>query len=192
MYVDKPMKGHNLMQALARVNRVFRDKSGGLVVDYIGIATELKDALATYTKGKKAPTPVEFIEEALGVFFEKLGVIRDLLHGCDIDGFMDSPHAFIPKIADFVIGLEDGKKRFADASAALSKAYSLVNSQAAAIEHREEVALYQAIRVMLTKGDYTQKKITDKEREILIRQALSRGIVPEGIIDVFSVAGLKR
>jgi type I restriction enzyme R subunit len=192
MYVDKPMKGHNLMQAIARVNRVFRDKTGGLVVDYIGIATELKDALATYTKGKKAPPPVEFIEEALGVFFEKLGIVRDILHGCDINGFMERPHEFIPKIADFVIGLEDGKKRFADGSAALSKAYSLVNSQDAAIAHREEVALYQAIRVMLTKGDHTAKKVTDSERELLIKQALSRGIVPDGIIDVFSVAGLKR
>jgi type I restriction enzyme R subunit len=192
MYVDKPMKGHNLMQAIARVNRVFHDKPGGLVVDYIGIATELKDALATYTKGKKAPPPVEFIEEALGVFFEKLGIVRDILHGCNINGFMERPHEFIPKIADFVIGLEDGKKRFADASAALSKAYSLVNSQDAAIAHREEVALYQAIRVMLTKGDHTAKKVTDSERELLIRQALSRGIVPDGIIDVFSVAGLKR
>ncbi len=192
MYVDKPMKGHNLMQAIARVNRVFRDKTGGLVVDYIGIATELKDALATYTKGKKVPPPVEFIEEALGIFFEKLGIVRDILHGCDINGFMERPHEFIPKIADFVIGLEDGKKRFADASAALSKAYSLVNSQDAAIAHREEVALYQAIRVMLTKGDHTAKKVTDSERELLIKQALSRGIVPDGIIDVFSVAGLKR
>jgi type I restriction enzyme R subunit len=192
MYVDKPMKGHNLMQAIARVNRVFHDKPGGLVVDYIGIATELKDALATYTKGKKEAPPVEFIEEAMGVFFEKLTIVRDLLHGCSIEGFHEKPHAVIPKIADFVIGLEDGKKRFADASAALSKAYALVNSQAAAIVHREEVALYQAIRVMLTKGEYTGKKKTDAERELLIRQALSRGIVPEGIIDIFSAAGLDR
>lgn len=192
LYVDKPMKGHNLMQAIARVNRVFHDKPGGLVVDYIGIATELKDALATYTKGKKEAPPVEFIEEALGVFFEKLAIVRDLLHGCSIEGFQEKPHAVIPKIADFIIGLEDGKKRFADASAALSKAYALVNSQAAAIVLREEVALYQAIRVMLTKVEYTGKKQTDAEREALIRQALSRGIVPEGIIDVFSVAGLNR
>jgi type I restriction enzyme R subunit len=192
MYVDKPMKGHNLMQAIARVNRVFHDKPGGLIVDYIGIATELKDALSTYTKGKKALPPVEFIEEALGVFFEKFTVIRDLLHGCSIDGFKEKPHAVIPKIADFVIGIEDGKKRFADASAALSKAYALVNSQAVAITHREEVALYQAIRVMLTKGEHTGKKQTDAERELLIRQALSRGIVPEGIIDIFSAAGLDR
>jgi len=168
------------------------DKPGGLVVDYIGIATELKDALATYTKGKKEAPPVEFIEEAMGVFFEKLTIVRDLLHGCSIEGFHEKPHAVIPKIADFVIGLEDGKKRFADASAALSKAYALVNSQAAAIVHREEVALYQAIRVMLTKGEYTGKKKTDAERELLIRQALSRGIVPEGIIDIFSAAGLDR
>ncbi len=192
MYVDKPMKGHNLMQAIARVNRVFKDKQGGLVVDYIGIATELKEALATYTKGKKKTPPVEFIEEALGVFFEKLTIVRDLLHGTSIDGFKDKPHAIIPVIADSIYGLEDGAKRFADASSALSKAYSLVNSQTSAIIHREEVALYQAIRVMLTKGEATGKKQTDAERELLIRQALSRGIVPEGIIDVFSVAGLDR
>ena len=192
MYVDKPMKGHNLMQAIARVNRVFHDKPGGLVVDYIGIATELKDALATYTRGKKQAPPVDFIEEALEVFFEKLSVVRDLLHGCSIDGFAEKPHAIIPKIANFIIGIEDGKKRFADASAALSKAYALVNSQIEAIKHREEVALYQAIRVMLTKGEHTVNKKTDAEREALIKQALSRGIVPEGIIDVFSVAGLNR
>jgi type I restriction enzyme R subunit len=192
MYVDKPMKGHNLMQAIARVNRVFADKPGGLVVDYIGIATELKEALGTYTKGKKSLPPVEFIEEALGVFFEKLGVVRDLLHGCSIEGFKERPHAVIPQVADFIIGLDDGKKRFADESAALSKAYALVNSQAAAISHREEVALYQAIRVMLTKGDHTSGGLRDAEREALIKQALSQGIVPEGIIDVFSVAGLER
>lgn len=192
MYVDKPMKGHNLMQAIARVNRVFADKPGGLVVDYIGIAIELKEALGTYTKGKKSLPPVEFIEEALGVFFEKLCVVRDLLHGCSIEGFKERPHAVIPQVADFIIGLDDGKKRFADESAALSKAYALVNSQAAAISHREEVALYQAIRVMLTKSDHTSGGQRDAEREALIKQALSQGIVPEGIIDVFSVAGLER
>ena len=192
MYVDKPMKGHNLMQAIARVNRVFKDKPGGLVVDYIGIATELKEALSNFTKGKRAATPVEFIEEALGVFFEKLGIVRDMLHGVSIDGFQDRPHAVIPQIADFVLGLEDGKKRFADASSALSKAYALVNSQLSAIPHRDEVALYQAIRVMLTKSDHTIKKQSDAEREAIIKQALSQGIVPEGIVDVFSVAGLDR
>lgn len=192
LYVDKPMRGHNLMQAIARVNRVFRDKPGGLVVDYIGIATELKDALATYTKGAKSAPSVDFIEQALGMYFEKLAIVRDLLHGCSIEGFMEKPHAIIPVVADFILGLEEGKKRFADASAGLSKAYALVNSQPAAIANREEVALYQAIRVMLTKAEYTGKKQTDAEREAIIRQALSKGIVPEGIMDVFTVAGLKR
>ncbi len=192
MYVDKPMKGHNLMQAIARVNRVFKNKPGGLVVDYIGIATELKDAIATYTRGKRSAPPIGFLEQALTTFTEKLGIVRDILHGCPIEGFKEKPHEAITKIADFVLKLEDGKKRFADASAALSKAYALVNSHSDAVKHREEVALYQYIRVMLTKPDVTVKKVSSEERDALIRQALSRGIVPEGIVDVFAVAGLDR
>ena len=192
MYVDKPMKGHNFTQAIARVNRVFGNKPGGLVVDYIGIATELKDAIGTYTRGKRAAPPIGFLEQALVTFQEKLGIVRDILHGCSLDGFKVKPHEAITRIADFVLKMEDGKKRFADASAALSKAYALVNSHPDAIKHREEVALYQYIRVMLTKPDVTIKKVSSEERDALIRQALSRGIVPEGIVDVFDVAGLKR
>lgn len=192
MYVDKPMRGHNLMQAIARVNRVFQDKPGGLVVDYIGIATELKEALSTYTRGSKSAPSVEFIEEALGVFSEKLAVVRDMLHGFSIDGFKEKPHEVIPKIADFVLGLDDGKKRFVRASTALSKAYALVNSQSQAVAHREEVTLYQAVRVMLTKSEITLVKQNDAEREAKIAQALARGIVPEGIVDIFSAAGLNR
>lgn len=189
MYVDKPMKGHNLMQAIARVNRVHPGKAGGLVVDYIGIATELKQALSTYTKGKSEDSPVGFMDEAIGVFFEKLSIVRDLLHGCPIDGFMDAPFEFITKVADFVLGLPDGSKRFADASAELSKAHSLVNAHPDAVKHREEIEFYRAIKVMLTKSDHTKKKLSDAERELAIRQALSRGIVPEGIVDIFSAAG---
>ena len=191
MYVDKPMKGHGLMQAIARVNRVFRDKPGGLVVDYIGIATELKEALGTYTGKGKTGTPVEFMEEALGVFFEKLGIVRDMLSGCSIEGFKEQPFEVMAKVADFVSGLEDGVKRYSDAATALSRAYALVNSQQAAIEHREEVTLYQAIRVMLSKGDNAKKKVTDAERERLIKQALNNGLVPEGIVDIFAAAGLE-
>jgi len=192
MYVDKPMKGHNLMQAIARVNRVFRDKPGGLVVDYIGIATELKEALSTYTRGKTTKPPVEFIEEALGVFWEKLQVIRDILHGVSIDGFMGNPQQAIKDVANFVYGIDSGPKRFADASSALSKAYALVNSQVEVKVVREEVALYQAIRGLLTKKIDAPKRLSDAERELRIKQALSKGIVPEGIVDVFSAAGLDR
>ncbi len=190
LYTDKLMKGHSLMQAIARVNRVFKDKPGGLVVDYIGIATELKEALSTYTKRKPESEPIDFIEEALGVFFEKLQIVRDMLHGVSIDGFKERPHQVIPAVANFVLGLEDGKKRFADAASALSKANALVNSQPSVIAVREEVALYNAIKVMLTKNEITKQKMTDAERELRIKQALSKGIVPDGIIDVFSAAGL--
>jgi type I restriction enzyme R subunit len=191
MYVDKPMKGHGLMQAIARVNRVFRDKPGGLVVDYIGIATELKEALGTYTGKGKTATPVEFMEEALGVFFEKLGIVRDMLNDCSIEGFKEQPFEIMAKVADFVSGLEDGVKRYSDAATSLSRAYALVNSQQAAIEHREEVTLYQAIRVVLAKTGNTTTKVTDAERERLIKQALNNGLVPEGIVDIFAAAGLE-
>lgn len=192
MYVDKPMKGHNLMQAIARVNRVFRDKPGGLVVDYIGIATELKEALSTYTRGKAAASPVEFVEEALGVFWENMQIIRDLLYGVSIDGFMNKPQQIIKDVANFVYGLESGPKRFADASVSLSKSFALVNSQASAKSVREEVALYQAIRGLLTKKTDAPKKQSNAERELLIKQALAKGIVPEGIVDVFTAAGLDK
>ena len=192
MYVDKPMKGHNLMQAIARVNRVFRDKPGGLVVDYIGIATELKEALSTYTRGQSEKPSVEFIEEALGVFREKLQVTRDILHGLSIDGFMTNPQKAIKEVANFVFGMDSGPKRFSDASAALSKAFALVNSQDEVRSVKEEVALYQAIRGLLTKKEVGLKSLTDAERELQIKQAISKGIVPEGIVDVFTAAGLYR
>ncbi len=192
MYVDKPMKGHSLMQAIARVNRVFRDKPGGLVVDYIGIATELKEAISKYTRTKPSSKPIGFIEEALGVFWEKLQIVRDLIHGISIEGFRDHPQQTIKALANHIFGIEDGKTRFADASAALSKAYALVNSQAAVKDYREEVALYQAVRSLLTKKDVVGKKLSDAERELKIKQALAKGIVPDGIVDVFSAAGLTR
>lgn len=192
MYVDKPMRGANLMQAIARVNRVFRDKPGGLVVDYIGIATDLKEALKDYTQTKKDKPPVEFVEEAMGAFLEHLQVIRDILHGVDMDGFKEKPMEALPKVADYVLGLDDGAKRFANASATLSKAYALVNSQPGAVRHREEIAFYQAVRAMLVKKDKPTTVLKDAERELAIRQALANGIVPEGIIDVFSAAGLER
>ena len=192
MYVDKPMRGHNLMQAIARVNRVFKDKPGGLVVDYIGIATELKDALKTYTRGKSEDKPVGFIEEALAVFWEKLAIVRDMMHGLSIDGFKDAPQKAIKDIANFVYGIDNGPKRFADASSALSKAYALVNSQEVVKQDREEVALYQAVRGMLTKKAVAPQRLSDAERELRIKQALAKGIVPDGIIDVFTAAGLDR
>ncbi|MFG7003163.1 type I restriction enzyme endonuclease domain-containing protein, partial [Burkholderia pseudomallei] len=115
MYIDKPMKGHNLMQAIARVNRVFKDKPGGLVVDYIGIANELKAALATYTQANGRGRPTIDAREALAVLMEKIDVRPDLLHGVDYTAFRTQAWQLLPTVADHVLGQKDGKKRFADA-----------------------------------------------------------------------------
>jgi type I restriction enzyme R subunit len=125
MYVDKPMKGHNLMQAIARVNRVFRDKQGGLVVDYIGIAGDLKQALKEYTASKGRGHPTVDAYEAYAVLEEKLDVLRALLHQVDCSGFLTGGHGMRAKAANHVLGLKDGKKRFGDTALAMSKAFTL-------------------------------------------------------------------
>lgn len=109
-----------------------------------------------------------------------------------MEGFKEHPMAVLPQVADYVLGLDDGPKRFANAATALSRAYALVNSQPEAVANREEVAFYQAIRAMLSKGGKTIVRVRDEARELAIRQALANGIVPEGIIDVFSAAGLEK
>jgi type I restriction enzyme R subunit len=133
------MKGHNLMQAIARVNRVFKDKEGGLVVDYIGIANELKAALKEYTgsKGKGRPTVDAY--EAYSVLEEKLDVLRSLLHGFDCSDFLTDGHKLLARAANHVLGLKDGKKRFADTALAMGKAYTLCAAVDEAKAVREEV-----------------------------------------------------
>ncbi|WP_419623278.1 type I restriction endonuclease subunit R, partial [Thiolapillus sp.] len=144
MYVDKPMKGHNLMQAIARVNRVFKNKPGGLVVDYIGIANELKQALKTYTDSKGKGEPTLRAEEAFAILLEKLDAIRGMfaktpqLGGLDISGFETDAHKLLVPAANYVLGLEDGKKRFLDLVLATSKAYSLCSTLDEAKELRKE------------------------------------------------------
>ena len=114
MYVDKPMHGHNLMQAIARVNRVFKDKPGGLVVDYIGIANELKQALKDYTLAKGRGKPTIQAEDALAVLLEKMDILHGMLHGCDYEEFRTQAWHLLPAVANHLLGLDDGKKRFAD------------------------------------------------------------------------------
>jgi type I restriction enzyme R subunit len=125
MYVDKPMRDHNLMQAIARVNRVFRDKEGGLVVDYIGIAAELRSALRTYTESKGKGQPALDAAEALAKLKELMDVARGLLHGFDFAAYRTQAAALLLPAANFVLGLEEGKKRWADAVLAITKAFSL-------------------------------------------------------------------
>jgi type I restriction enzyme R subunit len=192
MYVDKPMKGHNLMQAIARVNRVFRDKQGGLVVDYIGIASDLKRALREYTASNGRGRPTVDAYEAYAVLEEKLDVLRSLLHEIDYSGFLTGGHGMLAKAANHVLGIEDGKKRFGDAALAMSKAFTLCCTLDEAKAVRDEVAFFQAVKVLLTKRDITSKKHVEDERELAIRQIIGSALVSNQVVDIFDAAGLEK
>jgi len=197
LYVDKPMKGHNLMQAIARVNRVFKDKQGGLVVDYIGIGNELKAAMKEYTASKGRGKPTVDAHEAYAVLEEKLDVLRAMLHGFDYSGFLTGGHKVLAGAANHVLGLKsegqrDGKKRFADTALAMSKAFTLCCTLDEAKAVREEVAFMQAVKVILTKKDLTKQKKTDEQRELAIRQIISSAVVSDSVVDIFDAVGLDK
>lgn len=202
MYIDKPMKGHNLMQAIARVNRVFRDKQGGLVVDYIGIGNELKAAMKEYTASKGRGKPTVDAHEAFAVLLEKLDVLRGMMHGFDYSGFKTGGHKILAGAANHILSLRppagdkdaklDGKKRFADNTLALSRAFSLCCTLDEAKALRDEVAFMQAVKVILTKREISTKKKTDEQREAAIRQIISQAVVSESVVDIFDAVGLEK
>ncbi len=201
LYVDKPMKGHNLMQAIARVNRVFKDKQGGLVVDYIGIGEDLKAAMKAYTASKGRGKPTVDAREALAVLLEKLDVLRAMLHGFDYAGFRTGGHKVLAGAANHVLGLvsdkpgdkeRDGKKRFADHALAMSHAYSLCCTLDEAKAVRDEVAFMQAIKVILTKREVSAQRKTDEERELAIRQIIGSAVVSGEVVDIFAAVGLDK
>jgi len=201
LYADKPMKGHNLMQAIARVNRVFKDKQGGLVVDYIGIGHELKAAMKEYTQSKGRGRPTVDAHEAFSVVLEKLDVLRAMLHGFDYSGFLTGGHKTLAGAANHVLGLtsgppgkgsRDGKKRFADSTLALSQAFTLCCTLDEAKTVREEVAFMQGVKVILTKKEISQQKKTNEQRELAIRQIISHAVVSESVVDIFDAVGLDK
>jgi type I restriction enzyme R subunit len=192
LYVDKPMKGHNLMQAIARVNRVFKDKQGGLVVDYIGIGNELKAAMKEYTNSNGRGRTTVDAHEAYSVLAEKLDVLRGMLHGFDYSNFMSAGHKTLAGAANHVLGLKDGKKRFADTAVALSKAFTLCCTLDDAKAVREEVAFMQGIKVLLTKRDITKQRKTDEQRDLAIRQIISSAVVSDTVVDIFDAVGLDK
>jgi len=200
MYVDKPMKGHNLMQAIARVNRVFKDKQGGLVVDYIGIGNELKAAMKEYTASKGRGKPTVDAHEALSVLLEKLDVLRAMLHGFDYTAFKTGGHKTLAGAANHVLGIKaegkdsqrDGKRRFADVALAMSKAFSLCCTLDEAKALRDEVAFLQAVKVILTKRDISTAKKTNEQREAAIRQIISQAVVSDSVVDIFDAVGLEK
>ena len=197
LYVDKPMKGHNLMQAIARVNRVFKDKQGGLVVDYIGIGSELKAAMKEYTNSNGRGRPTVDAQEAYSVLMEKIDVLRAMLHGFDYSGFLTGGHKALAGAANHVLGLQsaqgrDGKKRFADAALAMSQAFTLCCTLDEAKAVREEVAFLQGVKVILTKKDATAARRTDEQRELAIRQIISQAVVSSSVVDIFDAVGLDK
>ena len=197
LYVDKPMKGHNLMQAIARVNRVFKDKQGGLVVDYIGIGSELKAAMKEYTASQGRGRPTVDAHEAYSVLMEKMDVLRTMLHGFDYSGFLTGGHRTLAGAANHVLGLKtgetrDGKKRFADTALAMSQAFTLCCTLDEAKSVREEVAFMQGVKVILTKKETSAKKRTDEVRELAIRQIISQAVVSESVVDIFDAVGLDK
>ncbi len=189
MYIDKPMQGANLAQAIARVNRVFKDKPGGLVVDYIGIAPQLKEALATYSAAKGKGKPAVDSSEALRILKEKIQVARDLLHPVDWSAFKKNALQLIPECLDHVLGQEDGKRRYADTVLQMTKAFALCGTLDEALELSPEVAFHQAIRAPLMKGESGDTKKKDVDYEL--RQLVSQAVVGDGVADVFKLAGLE-
>jgi type I restriction enzyme R subunit len=192
LYVDKPMKGHNLMQAIARVNRVFKDKQGGLVVDYIGIGNELKAAVKEYTQSRGRGRPTVDAHEAYSVLLEKLDILQTMLHGYDYSGFLTGGHKALAGAANHVLGAKDGKKRFADTALSLSKAFSLCCTLDEAKAVREEVAFMQGVKVILTKKDLSTQKRTDEQRDLAIRQIINSSVVSERVVDIFDAVGLDK
>ena len=192
LYVDKPMKGHNLMQAIARVNRVFKDKQGGLVVDYIGIGSELKAAMKEYTQSSGRGKPTVDAREAYSVLMEKMDVLQSMLHSFDYSDFLTAGHKALAGAANHVLGIKDGKKRFADIALAMSKAFTLCCTLDEAKAVREEVAFLQGVKVILTKKDITAQKKTDEQRELAIRQIINSAVVSESVVDIFDAVGLEK
>ena len=205
MYVDKPMKGHGLMQAIARVNRVFKDKPGGLIVDYIGIAQSLKNALAAYSSNDRKNTGINQAE-AIAVMLEKYEIVKDMFFGFDYSaGLRGEPKDRLAVMAGAMEWIleaqrkaaeketsEDAKKqahrRYSDAVLNLSKAFALAASSDEAKAIRDEVGFFQAIRAALVKSTGTKKKT--KDDELAVQQIISRAVISTEIIDILEAAGM--
>lgn len=222
LYIDKPMKGHNLMQAIARVNRVYKDKPGGLVVDYLGIASDLKKALSFYSDagGKGDPTIAQ--AQAVALMLEKLEIVSQMFNEFPSGGGVSAKRSTFPSSGgvpagrggfpyedyfqantgqklsiilaaeEHILGLEDGKKRYINEVTALSKAFAIAIPHEQALDVKDEVSFFQAVKARLTKFDSTGSGRTDEEIETTIRQVIDQALVSEQVIDVFDAAGIKK
>jgi len=196
LYIDKPMKGHNLMQAIARVNRVYKDKPGGLIVDYLGIASDLKEALSFYSDagGKGDPTLLQ--EEAVGLMLEKLEVVSQMFHGYPYEDYFEADTSkklsTILGAEEFILNIEDGKKRFINEVTALSKAFAIAVPHEQAMDVKEEISFFQAVKARLAKFSSTEQGKSNEELETTIRQVIDNALVADQVIDIFDAAGIKK
>ena len=195
MYVDKPMRGHGLMQAIARVNRVFKDKPGGLVVDYLGLADELKQALKTYTESGGTGKTALDQEEAVAALLKHYEICRGLFHGFDwsrwITGKPQDRLSVLPAAQEHILALEDGKARLLRAVSDLSSAFALAVPHEQALRIRDDVGFFQAVRAVLAKSTPGDRK-TDEELDHAIRQIISKAVASDEVVDIFTAAGLKK
>ena len=196
LYIDKPMRGHTLMQAIARVNRVYKDKKGGLIVDYLGIAADLKKALSFYSDSGGKGDPAVAQEQAVRLMLEKLEIVAQMFHGFKYEEYFAADTSrklnLILSAEEHILGLEDGKKRFIDEVTALSQAFSIAIPHEQAMDVKDEVSFFQAVKARLAKFDGTGAGKTDEEIETAIRQVIDKALVTEQVIDVFDAAGIKK
>lgn len=196
LYIDKPMKGHNLMQAIARVNRVYLDKPGGLIVDYLGIAADLKKALSFYSDsgGKGDPTILQ--EKAVQLMLEKLEIVSQMFHGFEYETYFQADTSkklsIILAAEEHILSNEDGKKRFINEMTALSQSYALAIPHEQAMDVSDEVSFFQAVKARLAKFDFSGMGRTDEEIETTIRQVIDKALITEQVIDIFDAAGIKK
>ena len=195
MYVDKPMRGHGLMQAIARVNRVYRDKPGGLIVDYIGLAYHLKQALQNYTKSGGKGNATLNKAEAVAVMLEKYEICCGLFHGFDwsrwITGNAEDRMRLLPSAQEHILAQKDGKERLLKVVTELSKAFALAVPDEKTIEIRDDVAFFQAVRKVLAKPSTAEETQTETTEQA-IKQLVSKAVVSEGVVDIFTAAGLEK
>jgi type I restriction enzyme R subunit len=195
MYVDKPMQGHGLMQAIARVNRVYKDKPGGLIVDYLGLAYHLQKALAAYTEsGHPAETAIDQ-KVAVAQLLERYEICLGLFHGFDWSKFTSgTPHeklGVLPLAQEHILAQQDGKTRLLKAVKELSLAFALAVPDERALAVRNDVAFFQAVRAALVKSTVEGERSAE-DVDHAIRQILSRAVVTDQVIDIFAAAGLKK
>ena len=195
MYVDKPMRGHGLMQAIARVNRVFKDKPGGLVVDYLGLAHELKQSLASYTESGGTGQTALDQDEAVAVMLEKYEVCCALFHGFDwsmwTGGSAQKQLGMLPPAQEHVLAQEDGKERCLNTVRELSQAFALAVPHPETFRIRDDVGFFQAVRAALSKRA-TGEARPEEDLDLAVRQIISRAVASEGVLDIFATAGLDK